>query len=365
MNTLKEKSKVSFSNALKNIFSLVSFNGNYNISGTGNLSSILYPSDYDLIEKIIETKSYHKALEEITKTFQEKLKLIKQNKNIYLIDFKCGIDKFLFFDKFNNIELYNEYLERIYKEKLITKNEYNYLKKLKNEEEIKIETRKLYILRWTEDEIIKGYKNVSNNRKIYFVDSIMNNTVIKIDIIAHLSYAQFVDISEIYIFKVGNECNFEFTEKKIFQNVKQDGIMFLRNGNLYKALKRVFSLYKFEKETDKLKILVDLFNSNIGLIAKVKSDLDIYKTVLERVHSVSIDEIKFGLQQSKQNLGNVYQFNINEHLFVEINNINKTNDRKIMMKEIDKIIEKLNFIIQKYSRIWLNKHKSILNVLKN
>ena len=78
MNTLKEKSKVSFSNALKNIFSLVSFNGNYNISGTGNLSSILYPSDYDLIEKIIETKSYHKALEEITKTFQEKFKLINR-----------------------------------------------------------------------------------------------------------------------------------------------------------------------------------------------------------------------------------------------------------------------------------------------
>ncbi len=282
MNTLKEKNRISFSNALKNVFSLVSFNGNYNISGSGNLRSILYPSDYDLFEEIIEKKSKEEALKEITKKFQEKFKLIKQNKNIYLIDFKCGIDKLLFFDKYDNLNLYNEYLKRIYKEKLITSNQYNILRKLKNPSEIKEETRKLYILRWTEDEVIQGYKNVSKTRKIYFIDSIMNNTVIKIDIIAHLSYAEFIDLSEIYIFKVNNEYNFEFTKSKIFENVKLDGIQYLKAGNLYKALKRIFSLFKFKKDTTQLKILVDLFNSNIGLINKVKADLEIYIIVLEK-----------------------------------------------------------------------------------
>ena len=45
-------------------------------------------------------------------------------------------------------------------------------------------------------------------------------------------------------------------------------------------------------------------------------------------------------------LDNVYQFDIANHLFFEIDEINKTNDRKAMIKKINKIIEKLNFIIQ-------------------
>ena len=333
MNTLKIKPKISFSDPIKNIFSLISFNGNYSISGTGNLSSILYPSDVDLIEKVIKHGTLHKALEEITKQFQEKFKLIKKNDNIYLIDFKCGIDEDLFFDKYDNIDLYNEYLERVYKNHLISKLQYSKMKKLKTSEEIKNETRNLYILRWSIDEVVQSYKIVSNNRKLYLIDNIMDNTVIKLDIIAHLNYALFIDISEIYVFKVGDKYNFEFTKKKIFQNVKQDGIIYMKNGNLYKAMKRIFSLYKLEKNEKQLKILVSLFNSNIGLISKVKSDLEIYNVVLEKVKEVTVEEIKFGLQQSKAMLGNVYQFDIANHLFSEIDGINKTNDKKVMIKK--------------------------------
>ena len=101
MNTLKEKNKKSFSNEILNIFSLVSFNNDYRISGTGNLSSILYPADIDLIEKVIKKGTRQKALKEITNKFFLKFKLIKKNDNIYLIDFKCGIDEELFFDKYD------------------------------------------------------------------------------------------------------------------------------------------------------------------------------------------------------------------------------------------------------------------------
>ena len=79
---------------------------------------------------------------------------------------------------------------------------------------------------------------------------------------------------------------------------------------------------------------------------------------------MTVEEIKFGLQLSKQNLGNVYQFAISDQLFYEINNINKTNDKNIMIKETNKIIEKLFCFVQKYTKIWINEHQAILNILK-
>ena len=54
-NLLKSKNKISYPDKLKKAFSMISFNGNYDIAGTGNLKSILYPSDYDLFEEVIET----------------------------------------------------------------------------------------------------------------------------------------------------------------------------------------------------------------------------------------------------------------------------------------------------------------------
>ena len=61
-------------------------------------------------------------MNEIVKKFQNKFKMIKENPKIFLIDFKCGIDELMFFDKFNDLKLYHDYLKKIYSEQLITKN---------------------------------------------------------------------------------------------------------------------------------------------------------------------------------------------------------------------------------------------------
>ena len=52
-NLLKNKNKISYPDKLEKAFSMISFNGNYDIAGTGNLKSILYPA-YTNIKKIWE-----------------------------------------------------------------------------------------------------------------------------------------------------------------------------------------------------------------------------------------------------------------------------------------------------------------------
>jgi hypothetical protein len=63
-------------------------------------------------------------------------------------------------------------------------------------------------------------------------------------------------------------------------------------------------------------------------------------------------------------LGNVYHFGINDNFFSEINSISKMNDKNKIIHEMDKIIDKLKMIVQKYTIIWLKKNKDILNILK-
>jgi hypothetical protein len=58
-NILKKKEKKNFSNQLKEYFSLISFKPDFSIMGSGNIRSIMYPSDYDKKSFYIKIKMKH------------------------------------------------------------------------------------------------------------------------------------------------------------------------------------------------------------------------------------------------------------------------------------------------------------------
>ena len=297
---MKSKNKKSFPEKLEHTFSLISFNGNYSIAGTSNLKSILYPSDYDLFEEVIETNDKNKALNHIVKRFQEIFEKIKNSNFIFLIDFKCGIHHNSYFDKYNNLNEFLIYLDDMYQKKLINLSEHKKALKLKSPDDIKEFTRSLYILRWSIDDILKGYKILPNKEKIFLFDSILDNTMIKLDCILHYNYSIFMEISEIYVFKVKNHRNNVTTGEQIHQGITNDYKKFMYEGKIYKALKRLFSIYKFKKDLGKCKELIKFFNSNEGLLNKIIGDLEIYVIVLEKIPKIKISEIQFGLQNLKR-----------------------------------------------------------------
>jgi hypothetical protein len=359
MNNLLKK-KISFSEKLEDAFSLISFNGNYSIAGTGNLKSILYPSDYDLFEEVIETNDKNQALNHIVKRFQEIFKKIKNSNFIFLIDFKCGVHHNSYFDKYNNLNEFLIYLNDMYQKKLINLSEYKKALKLKKPDDIKEFTRSLYILRWTIDEVLRGNKYLKNGDKVFLFDCILDNTVIKLDCILHYNYSIFMEISEIYVFKVKNHRNNVTTGEQIHQGITNDYKKFMYEGKIYKALKRLFSIYKFKKDMGKCKELIKFFNSNEGLLNKIIGDLEIYVIVLEKIPKIKIDEIKFGLQTLKSQLANMYQFNIPNDFILEFDKMSKIDNKSKLIKNINLMIGKLNTILQKIAKKWISVHKNIL-----
>ena len=147
-----------------------------------------------------------------------------------------------------------------------------------------------------------------------------NIKFIKIDYIVFFNFV-FKDISIIYNF---NNIK-EDTPTKI-ERLKTDYNDLVKEGNIYKALKRSFSIYKIKKEYPKLKQLTQLFNSDIGKLYETNSNLKtiqllkpMYKDILTKKR-IDIN-LKFLKIDPKENL---------EHLIKENDIIINENAKKYM-----------------------------------
>ena len=128
-----------------------------------------------------------------------------------------------------------------------------------------------------------------------------NIKFIKIDYIVFFDFV-FKDISIIYNF---NHIK-EDTPTKI-ERLQNDYNELVQKGDIYKSLKRLFSIYKIKKEYPKLKQLTQLFNSNIGKLYETNSNLktvQLLKTMYNDIQTKKrIDiNLKFLKIDPKENL---------------------------------------------------------------
>ena len=112
-------------------------------------------------------------------------------------------------------------------------------------------------------------------------------------------------------------CNFnnikEDTPTKI-ERLKVDYHELVQEGDFYKSLKRLLSIYKIKKEYPKLKILTQLFNSNIGKLYETNSNLktiQLLKTMYNDIQTKKrIDiNLKFLKIDPKENLEQLIKAN--------------------------------------------------------
>ena len=297
MIKINKKSINEHNNELINLFNNLSITNKYNIVGSFSTQGIYFPSDVDLNENI-KIKS-QKDIISTNKKLQKVFKYINDNKNIFFTDFKIGVDE-------NNESLH-----------------------------------------WTFDEIMKGKKN---NK--HFNESLLDGTV-KLDIIYRLNFGDFVEISMIY----------QINPKKLdlVNDLKNDIKEYLKIGRSYKALKRCFSLYTIQNNHKKLYILMKLFNTDIGLVAKVISEITIYIQLLELYSNrISIKEIDFSIQELKYYLGCIFRFKIPNKIFQKLDKICQIKTVKKLIIELNKMNDYFKKLLEEQTNIWLTFNKNII-----
>ena len=298
---INKKSLISYPNYLKNIFSIVSLNHDYNIVGTSSVRGMLYASDYDLNMYLIEHDTKEKTINYIDSNFNKLFHKIDNDDNIYFIDFKIAG------------------------------------------------------LHWTMDELLRGYKG-----NVKFKSGLSSDDIIKLDIIARLNYGEFAEISMIY--------NLEFDEKtqdehhdstisKIKDNIHVEIKDYLAEHNYFKALRRLFSLYKLT-ESKHIDILFKFFNGDMGILNKVKSNIDIYYQLTEH-YKMDLNELQFALQSQKDFLNNITNKIYVLHVYENIDEACNLKNEKSFKLKLKKMFKDINTILQKQTLKFIDSSKTI------
>jgi len=127
--------------------------------------------------------------------------------------------------------------------------------------EIKLQTLHNKKIRWY---------NADDINKNIFVKYFPDVDFIKLDIVSNINN-KLNDISVIYKFGLD-----KISSNDYISSLKNDINELKKEGRYYKVLKRLFNIYKFEGDTDKLILLTEFFNSDYGRIYK---DLSNYEAI--------------------------------------------------------------------------------------
>jgi hypothetical protein len=301
MDNINKKSLLSYPVYIKDVFSIISFEKEFNIVGSNSIRGLLYGSDYDLNMHIAD-------ISKIDQMFKHLFKVLKDSKQLYFLDFKAG----------------------------------GY--------------------HWTIDEVLQGIKHISANRIKTFKESLHDPDVIKLDIIDRINYGDFTEMSMIY--RIDQESKTLKKHKstsveKVTTNFIDDIKEFIDEKNYFKALKRLFSVYIIKKkDSDKAKLLFDFFNSSLGIISKVKSNFDIFLKLLS-MYKMDLNELKFSMQTQKDYLNQIVDDIFLKHVFEKIDEICKAKNKIIFQSKLKKLYDELDSILQRETMDWINKHSAI------
>ena len=111
-------------------------------------------------------------------------------------------------------------------------------------------------------------------------------------------------------------------------------------GNIYKALKRAFSVYRLRGDKEKMVEISEIFNSRTGLLYTISSNLKAIKLILDG--GVKGDDIEKKVAVNLKDISNDIEYPLNTE------------------KDIDRAIKDIDSLITKQTKEWLKSHKSVL-----
>jgi hypothetical protein len=289
---------------LKEVFNIISLTRKYKVIGSSNLKNIRYNSDFDLADFYNNSKP---TIKKVVKYFQFIYKTLDSKSSYsYITDFKAGLN---------------------------------------SDGEA---------LKWTKEEVKKNNKELIDGSFITLDEAIQQKSTIKIDVVSFINNT-FIEISENYYIKMGNISNFEdseINEKKIIDSIKKSEKEEIQDNNYNKALKRNFSWrYAKNKNDKKLIKLVDFFNSDVGILNKARSDLDVLILLLEK-------NIGVNLKQLKSSIDNI-KFQVSYNTLIELTNdfleLEKIKNKKMLYVPLVHLREKIYNLVNKLSKSFYKK----------
>jgi len=336
-----------------------------------------YPSDIDLNEKYESCCDFNEAVKDVKDKIQNIALKIKNEKNVYLGDFKAGYDTRYFIDigyiKRSRLKNYNPLLIRnsiinIANQGLFTEKQKNNLlfkviekPTIQEYTDLENNIKKYYIVRWNIDELIKGFKILSLNVRFTLEEAIEQKSLIKVDIWLFLNQ-RYLELSNFLMLTYKDKNGFItlLTEKpKPFEDALIQEIFYYNSVDKYmKVAKRLWSYAVLKKDKELIINLYSLFSSGAAKMYQIVGETEVIKNILEKYKKISIKTITLNIDNWKSRLGTIMSDILPvQEAHVIFNKINdainavKNNKRDILIFLLDEIADKLTQCINKYVKL--------------
>jgi len=365
MDTHTRKYPLNYSRDIQTMINMLCFphQEEPHIVGTAGLK-LDFVSDYDLYQKVSVTNP-----SDVLHQFQTIIRNLLKTPLVYIGDIKSGeIPEFKILDNTITVDNYNsklpafiQKLTQLYTHGIITPAEYGEAKKrfVPNLTETEIALLKKEIryevMRWTPKDILRGFLNY-RTRRVRFEDYLLTDSFTKIDITLWLNGVRYNEMSMIYLFKVnGKEINNFFNN--IVNIIREQVLILLSQQKYFKTCKRIYTLERIKSDELQnkplIKSLLRLFNSDLGRISQIISDLEALEYLIENHKLLPKQRIEFELDQMRNRLGLISnnEFIQSENIVYRLLNLISTGTPNL--KEIDKLKKILNQILQHQTYLYI------------
>jgi len=345
---------LNFSSDITKMANILTFkSGNRPFVYGSSSYKINYPSDYDFAQTV-------EVNDNILSDFQQVIRTLLQMKEVYIGDIKSGeVPELKVVDDDINSKNYPskrpimiERLEYLLENNNITEEEFNdsinLLKDKLSEIDIYIIKHEIRfeVMRWKPQDILNGYIDYRGHR-VNFYDYLIGNNLTKIDILAWMNGIRYNEITMVYVFTQNN-----IPVNNKFGNIAKELIgqipYLLYNGKFMKVCKRINSVEKSKKNQNKkrMEYLFNLFNSDLGRLNQIVSDLDALEYLVENARIIAKGKFKFEIDQIRNRLGIMTNQEYIREQPVVAELLNNLQEDVLNLDNIDKLKVELNNILQ-------------------
>jgi uncharacterized protein YqgQ len=368
--------KMNFTNETQQVINAMCMisNDGLILAGSSSQKNMKYPNDIDLHQIVdVNYKTRALAIRELVHYFQKMIEKLKELPNVFITDIKFGtVSDYNILE--NDIEIHNNKIinydskkcinkiNELYDNKIITSEEYKDAKKvivkdaptLKQYFEMK-DTLKFSTVRATVSDIRNGFI-VFRHRK-FLLNKLILTGIVKVDVVAYIN-GKYTELSNIYEFKNNNKM-LSPIGTNLDDSLKEDIMYNNATKNYFKMAKRIFSFDLNMGVTNEK--LIRLFNSQLGIIYNVLSDIKVLALLLESTGKLSYKKISTEINMFKLRLAHIYSVHefLKEHesiteIIDKLSKIPSVVKRGEYFNELSVLMKKFEAILNKSTKKVLN-----------
>jgi hypothetical protein len=285
---MDERGESMYPPDIMTIVKAMSFTGKPSIIGTASLRAIQYIGDYD---------STDDASKATPRQFQEIIKHLMKIDNLYIADIKIGeIERLRIIPSDMHIE--KGHVVGYDREAILTK-----MKALGDTRSRffppkmtlaryfdAIEEFKEHIVRFTAAQVLAG-----TNGDITLSAAMALPGRFKLDVIAYVNN-KYCDINMLYT----------RNEKSDLKRALKESVLQYSKTRPFKMARRIFSIARADKDTATIDILLPLFNSDLGRLYTIISDITVLLYLFENKQKIPHERFKREIEELKQRMTNIW-----------------------------------------------------------